>query len=152
VKNQQKKRGIGGLILGVAVIAVIIGATHHSGNTTAASSSNGGSSVGKSNIYVVASKSQCWEVPGYATINTEVVLHNSGTKAGDANVQVAYRYNDGGNTIDGPMDSAHVAPGQTYYARFQHNYDALHHDVVQCQASLDGFDTQADMTVLPPNS
>jgi hypothetical protein len=156
--NQQQKRGIkGSIFLVVAVIAVLIAVTHNSSNSNSANSnsaggSNGASSGGKSNIYVVGSKSQCWEDPGYAVINTQVVLHNSGTKAGDANVQVNYRYNDGGSTIDGLMDSAHVLPGQTYYARFRHSYDALHHDVVQCQASLDTFNTEVDMNVLPPNS
>lgn len=107
-------------------------------------------SSGHANIYVVASKSNCFEVQSDASIYTTVVLHNSGTKAGSTSVDVDYRYNDGGDTVDGLADDVTVDPGQTYYARFKHNYDALHHDVVECAASTNKFDSQVDISVLPP--
>jgi hypothetical protein len=55
----------------IAVIEVIIAVTHHSGSSKSSSGSNGTPApTGKASIYVVASKSECWEVTSYAVINT----------------------------------------------------------------------------------
>ena len=132
----------------VAVVAVMAGCS--SSSDSSSSPPPPAQSAGKANIYVVASKSSCFEVTSVASIYTTVVLKNAGDAAGTTSVNVSYRYNDGGDTVDGLANDPTVQPGQVYYARFKHDYDALHHDVVECAASTDNFNTQVDITVLPP--